>query len=125
MHRIFIAIEIVWDRSTIHWRSGSDVVQTPAGQRASPRCTSHGIQGLPFSFHVHFTNQKMAADGKNVLALTRCKDLVLVLNTPKGRGVFASTDIPSGTVLETCPVLVLDERENKEHIEKTELFHYT
>ncbi|KAI4735362.1 hypothetical protein E4T50_14115, partial [Aureobasidium sp. EXF-12298] len=40
-------------------------------------------------------------------------------------GVFAAARIPAYTVLETCPVLVLDPTENKEHIEKTELFHYT
>jgi hypothetical protein len=42
-----------------------------------------------------------------------------------GRGVFAAARIPAYTVLETCPVLVLDPTENKDHIAKTELFHYT
>lgn len=42
-----------------------------------------------------------------------------------GRGVFASSPIPAHSVLETCPVLILDPQENKEHIEKTEMFHYT
>ncbi|KAF2150615.1 hypothetical protein K461DRAFT_179107 [Myriangium duriaei CBS 260.36] len=67
----------------------------------------------------------MDVDRKSGLLLTRCKDIVLVLDTPKGRGVFASAFIPAGTVIDTCPVLVLDEQENKIHIEKTELYHYT
>ncbi|KAI4727014.1 hypothetical protein E4T49_05276 [Aureobasidium sp. EXF-10728] len=50
--------------------------------------------------------------------------LTLRLPLP-GRGVFAAARIPAHTVLETCPVLVLDPTENAQHIEKTELFHYT
>lgn len=42
-----------------------------------------------------------------------------------GRGVFAAARIPAHTIVETCPVLVLDPTENKNHVEKTELFHYT
>lgn len=42
-----------------------------------------------------------------------------------GRGVFASRDIPAYTVLDICPVLVLSPEENKQHIEKTSLYHYT
>ncbi|KAG8624606.1 hypothetical protein KVT40_007673 [Elsinoe batatas] len=57
--------------------------------------------------------------------LTRCPNIELILDTPKGRGVFATTFIPKGTILETCPVLVLDVDENKEHVAKTELYHYT
>ncbi|THW63875.1 protein methyltransferase, partial [Aureobasidium pullulans] len=41
------------------------------------------------------------------------------------RGVFAAARIPAHTIVETCPVLVLDPTENKNHVEKTELFHYT
>ena len=67
----------------------------------------------------------MGINVKSACPLTRCPSIVLVLDTPKGRGVFASAPIAKGTVLETCPVLVLDEHENKEHVEKTELYHYT
>jgi uncharacterized protein len=42
-----------------------------------------------------------------------------------GRGVFASAPIPSGTIIDTCPVLVLDPQENEHHIEKTGLYHYS
>ena len=42
-----------------------------------------------------------------------------------GRGVFANKDIPGRTVIEVCPVLVLDPVENEEHVRKTELYHYT
>ncbi|GAB7342173.1 hypothetical protein MBLNU457_g0429t2 [Dothideomycetes sp. NU457] len=54
------------------------------------------------------------------MPLTRSSSLVLVLDTPKGRGIFASTAIPGGTIIETCPVLVLDRQENIDHIEKTD-----
>ncbi|TVY73456.1 SET domain-containing protein [Lachnellula suecica] len=66
----------------------------------------------------------MAAPVRGI-QLTRAEGLVLVLETPKGRGVFASKDIPARTVLEVCPVLVLDPVENKEYIEKTDLYNYT
>jgi hypothetical protein len=42
-----------------------------------------------------------------------------------GRGVFAGKDIPSRTVLEVSPVLVLDPAENEEYIKKTDLYNYT
>lgn len=47
------------------------------------------------------------------------------MDTPKGRGVFAAKDIPGRTVIEVCPVIVLDPIENEQHIKKTMLFHYT
>jgi len=67
---------------------------------------------------------EIARTGKGI-PLIRSSDVVLILDTPKGRGVFASAFIPSGTLIETCPVLVLDQQQNVDHIEKTELFHYT
>lgn len=39
--------------------------------------------------------------------------------------MFAGAEIAAGTVLETCPVLILGSDENREHIEKTSLYHYT
>jgi hypothetical protein len=42
-----------------------------------------------------------------------------------GRGVFAERDIESGSVIETCPVLVLDPVADINYIEKTSLYHYT
>src|SRR5271154_1193355 len=50
------------------------------------------------------------------LALERVTGLTLIDNTPKGRGVFASQPIPARTVIEVCPVLILDPAEVKEHI---------
>ena len=41
----------------------------------------------------------------------------------KGRGVFTSKRIPSGTVIEVSPVLVLTAKERKQ-IEGTKLYHY-
>jgi len=59
------------------------------------------------------------------ITLHRCPDIHLRQNTPKGRGVFATAPIPSGTILETSPVLLLTPEENKTHIEHTTLYHYT
>ncbi|KAL6703212.1 hypothetical protein ACN47E_010074 [Coniothyrium glycines] len=59
------------------------------------------------------------------IALERCAHLVIKSDTPKGRGVFATENIPSGTVIDICPVLLLGIQENKDHIEQTSLFHYT
>ncbi|KAF2461420.1 hypothetical protein BDY21DRAFT_332042 [Lineolata rhizophorae] len=59
------------------------------------------------------------------ITLIRSPDLVLISNTPKGRGVFAARDIPGSTVLDVCPVLVLSAEENEDHIKKTSLYHYT
>ena len=41
----------------------------------------------------------------------------------KGRGVFTSKKIPSGTVIEISPALVLTTKERKQ-IEGTKLYHY-
>lgn len=75
--------------------------------------------------------------------LVRTEGLALILDTPKGtltrtpptthsendrepgRGVFAGRDIPGGTILEVCPVLILDPQENEEHVRKTDLYNYT
>ncbi|KAG4029639.1 hypothetical protein MFRU_015g01750 [Monilinia fructicola] len=59
------------------------------------------------------------------IPLARSTGLTLILNTPKGRGVFASQDIPARTILEVSPVLVLDPNENEKYVRKTELYHYT
>ncbi|KAH8821224.1 hypothetical protein F5884DRAFT_79247 [Xylogone sp. PMI_703] len=59
------------------------------------------------------------------IPLKREEGLLLVMDTPKGRGVFAGRDIPARTVLEVSPVLVLDPIENEEHIRKTNLYNYT
>jgi hypothetical protein len=40
----------------------------------------------------------------------------------KGRGVFTSKKIPSGTVIEVSPALVLTAKERKQ-IEGTKLYH--
>lgn len=39
--------------------------------------------------------------------------------------MFAGKDIPARTVLEVCPVLVLDPVENEEYVRKTNLYNYT
>lgn len=57
--------------------------------------------------------------------LQRAVGLTLVANTPKGRGIFASERIPARTVIEVCPVLILDPKDAGNHISKTMLDHYT
>jgi hypothetical protein len=47
------------------------------------------------------------------------------LNLVLGRGVFAATDMPGNTIIEVCPVLVLDPTENELHISQTNLFNYS
>ncbi|KAH7125380.1 hypothetical protein B0J11DRAFT_435012 [Dendryphion nanum] len=59
------------------------------------------------------------------IPLQRCADLVIISDTPKGRGVFATKTIPAKTVIDVCPVLVLGLEENVNHIEHTSLYHYT
>lgn len=67
---------------------------------------------------------RTAPDDQPII-LERLAPLHIISNTPKGRGVFAGRTIRSGTIVETCPVLLLDPKENAEHIEKTALYHYT
>lgn len=59
------------------------------------------------------------------VALKRAEGLLLVMETPKGRGVFASKSIPARTILEVSPVLVLDPVENENHVRHTDLYNYT
>jgi len=80
------------------------------------------------------------------LKLERDANLSLALHTPKGtktfalefeliskkiltqfsgRGVFATSDIQAGTIIDMCPVLVFEPDENENHIRHTSLHHYT
>ncbi|KAL3427686.1 hypothetical protein PVAG01_01195 [Phlyctema vagabunda] len=59
------------------------------------------------------------------IALSRNQSMVLVMDTPKGRGIFAGQDLAAHTLLDICPVLVLDPVENEKHIRKTDLYNYT
>ncbi|KAF2801110.1 SET domain-containing protein [Melanomma pulvis-pyrius CBS 109.77] len=65
------------------------------------------------------------AESGSEIPLQRCADLVIISDTPKGRGVFATSVIPARTVIDVCPVLVLGLEENAKYIEKTQLYHYT
>src|SRR5690349_806095 len=58
-------------------------------------------------------------------ALRRIPGLILIPDTPKGRGVFTTQPIPAKTVVDVCPVLVLDRRDVDDHIRYTLLHHYT
>jgi len=73
--------------------------------------------------------------------LERNTNLSLALHTPKGtrifaldfellrkfsgRGIFATSDIQTGTTIDTCPVLVFEADENENHVRHTSLYHYT
>ena len=50
---------------------------------------------------------------------------IVLIRQILGRGVFAERDIESGSVIEICPVLVLDPVADMNYIEKTSLYHYT
>ncbi|EDO01449.1 hypothetical protein SS1G_03924 [Sclerotinia sclerotiorum 1980 UF-70] len=71
------------------------------------------------------TPQETSQQTTQGIPLSRSSSLTLILDTPKGRGIFASKLIPAHTILEVCPVLVLEPTENETHIRKTELYHYT
>ena len=43
----------------------------------------------------------------------------------KGRGVFAGAPIAARSIVDVCPVLVFPRGENREHIQRTILQHYT
>ncbi|KAF2229984.1 SET domain-containing protein [Viridothelium virens] len=57
--------------------------------------------------------------------MQRHAGLILKSDTPKGRGVFTTAPITAGTVIETCPVLLISEKEVQAHTKHTELNHYT
>ncbi|KAF2127128.1 SET domain-containing protein [Dothidotthia symphoricarpi CBS 119687] len=61
----------------------------------------------------------------SAIPLHRCPDLEIKLDTPKGRGVFATKDIPAKTVVDVCTVLVLGLEENALYVGRTALYHYT
>lgn len=57
--------------------------------------------------------------------LDRSHGLLLVANTPKGRCVKASRRIPAHSVIDICPVLVLDPIEVQNHFQHTFMNNYT
>ncbi|KAI5809582.1 hypothetical protein DFH27DRAFT_152038 [Peziza echinospora] len=59
------------------------------------------------------------------IPIHRSSTLTLVLDTPKGRGVFSSVPIPAGTIIETAPILLLSMEEWESHIKHTCLAHYS
>lgn len=61
----------------------------------------------------------------DITPLPRPDGLYIQSSTPKGRGIFTSKLIPSGTTIEISSTLILSPRENTTHIEHTVLYHYT
>ncbi|KAK5945030.1 hypothetical protein PMZ80_002233 [Knufia obscura] len=71
------------------------------------------------------TNNPNLKQNSDSIALQRATGLLLVSNTPKGRGVFASQYISKGTILEVSPVLIFSPEEVEKHTAQTVLQHYT
>jgi hypothetical protein len=102
----------VQDGRGCRWEIGRDPTKERrwlnAGDGHAKRC---GISDLAIHSPVHWNE---SFESTHVLT-----------SLISGRGVFAGKDIPSRTVLEVSPVLVLDPVENEEHIKKTDLYNYT
>ncbi|KAL7269538.1 hypothetical protein RUND412_007796 [Rhizina undulata] len=57
--------------------------------------------------------------------LQRVASLKLVIDTPKGRGVFATKKLEAGSVIDTAPIILLSQDEFEEHIKHSQLIHYS
>ncbi len=58
-------------------------------------------------------------------ALTRVSSFLYIAISPKkGRGVFTSSYIRAGEVIEVCPVLLFNNEDDAHHIEVTPLANY-
>ncbi|RPA95584.1 SET domain-containing protein [Choiromyces venosus 120613-1] len=57
--------------------------------------------------------------------LQRVDCLKLILDTPKGRGVFATRKIEAGTVVDTAPVIILHKEQFDNYIQHSLLLHYS
>ena len=96
------------------------------GRESCATSTQKKIQDVPNSTAENSTtNPPKHENPQKPIKLQRASGLTLISNTPKGRGVFASHFIPAKTVIEVCPVLILDPADAGNHISKTMLDHYT
>ncbi|CUS14652.1 unnamed protein product [Tuber aestivum] len=57
--------------------------------------------------------------------LQRVGCLELILDTPRGRGVFSTRKIEAGTVVDTAPVIILNKEQFDNYIRHSLLQHYT
>ncbi|PWW75259.1 SET domain-containing protein [Tuber magnatum] len=57
--------------------------------------------------------------------LQRVGCLELILDTPKGRGVFATRKIEAGTVVDTAPVIILNKEQFDNYVQHSLLQHYS
>ncbi|KAI5813408.1 hypothetical protein BZA77DRAFT_321454 [Pyronema omphalodes] len=60
-----------------------------------------------------------------MIPLQQSSSLALVLDTPRGRGIFATRPIPAGSVIDTAPVIILPLSDFDNHIQHTTLLHYS
>ena len=60
----------------------------------------------------------------NAIAVPRHPALIIKPTASKGRGVFSTMPLWAGTILEVCPVVVLDYSDG-EVIQRTALWDYT
>lgn len=96
------------------------------GRESCATSTQKKIQDVPKSAAENSTtNPPKHENPQQPIKLQRASGLTLVSHTPKGRGVFASQLIPAKTIIEVCPVLILDPADAGNHISKTMLDHYT
>jgi hypothetical protein len=93
--------------------------------RETPSPSPHRTRQELFGVGSSSTINGEHPENSQPVKLQRATGLTLVANTPKGRGVFASERIPARTVIEVCPVLILDPKDAGNHISKTMLDHYT
>ncbi|NYT06433.1 MAG: SET domain-containing protein [Methanomicrobiales archaeon] len=55
---------------------------------------------------------------------TRAPALYVGATERRGRGVFAGRDFTIGEEIEVCPVIILETTEERDHIDRTRLYHY-
>ncbi|KAI5789027.1 hypothetical protein EDC01DRAFT_123678 [Geopyxis carbonaria] len=60
-----------------------------------------------------------------MVTLHRTSSLDLVLDTPKGRGIFARSPLPAGTIIDTAPVILLSDEDFEAHVRHSALWHYS
>ena len=65
------------------------------------------------------------ATRSDAVPLIRCPNIIMLQNTPKGRGIFATSNIVARTVIDVSPVLVFDPEEYEKHVGKSKIWFYS
>ena len=61
----------------------------------------------------------------DAIELRRCPDIIMLRDTPKGRGIFATARIPARTVIDVSPVLVFEPHEYENFVGKSRVWFYS